>query len=159
MQFGQSEDARVALSKQMHWVMRRHHQRCTALLEDIGIGSGQVPILMELNFHNRLTQRELAERVHVTAATVSGTLKRMERAGLVVRSGDEGDARISIVQLSDQGRALMAEAERKFRQTDYEMTQGLTDDQCAEALKLVERMQANLDSVLGAPSRREKDHH
>ena len=85
-------------------VTRNRFQLSELLLDRMGIGPGQMPILGELRWHGEMTQRQLAEHTHVTAATISGTLKRMERAGLVYRTDDEKDARISIVRLTDEGK-------------------------------------------------------
>ena len=87
-------------------VQRNRFQLCEILLERMGIGPGQVPILGELGFHGEMTQRQLAEHTHVTAATISGTLKRMEKAGIVYRTDDNRDARVSIVRLTDKGKVI-----------------------------------------------------
>jgi len=74
----------------------------SGLLEETGLGSGQVPVLMELTRGGQLSQKELAERVHVTPATMSGLLKRMERSGFIRRTTDENDARVSLVELTEE---------------------------------------------------------
>jgi DNA-binding MarR family transcriptional regulator len=125
-------------------VYRRRFQLSELLLERMGIGPGQVPILTELNHHGSLTQRELAEHTHVTAATISGTLKRMERAGLIYRTDDTHDARVSIVRLTDEGKNVVHEAGKYFRKTDFEMLQGFSDAECDMLLDCFMRMRENL---------------
>lgn len=143
----QMEDQRTRVCAKLRWTMRRHHQRCGALMEQIGIGRGQMPVLLELHCHGPMTQRELAERTHVTPATISGTLKRMERAGIVCRSSSSEDARISIVSLSKLGMARMDEAHGKFMQTDFEMLRGISSEECAQMEVLLDRMLENMGAA------------
>lgn len=131
-------------------VQRNRFQLCEILLERMGIGPGQVPILGELGFHGEMTQRQLAEHTHVTAATISGTLKRMERAGLVYRTDDEKDARVSIVRLTEDGKELGKQASELFAKTDVNMLEGFSDEECAVLLGFLNRMRDNVCSSLSA---------
>lgn len=131
-------------------VWRRRFQLSEMLLERMGIGPGQVPILSELKHHGEMTQRELAEHTHVTAATISGTLKRMERAGIIYRSDDVRDARVSIVRLTDAGKALVDEAWQLFHRTDMDMLTGFSDAECAQMLGYFTRMRENVDNAIEA---------
>jgi DNA-binding MarR family transcriptional regulator len=120
------------------------------LLERMGVGPGQVPILSELKHHGEMTQRELAEHTHVTAATISGTLKRMERAGIVYRTDDTRDARVSIVRLTDSGKKLVDEAWQHFYRTDMDMLSGFSDEECEQMLGYFARMRENVDNAIEA---------
>ncbi len=138
-------------------VNRSRFQLSELLLERMGIGPGQVPILGELRFHGEMTQRQLAEHTHVTAATISGTLKRMERAGLVYRTDDEKDARISIVRLTDEGKERGDQASKLFVKTDYDMLDGFSDEECETLLGFLERMSGNVCKALEAQTNPEKN--
>ena len=129
-------------------VYRRRFQLNEMLLEKMGIGPGQVPILTQLDYHGELTQRELAEHTHVTAATISGTLKRMEKAGLVYRTDDNRDARVSIVRLTEKGQEVAAEARKQFACTSREMLKGFTDSECDMIVSCLERMRENIDAAI-----------
>lgn len=129
-------------------VWRRRFQLSEMLLERMGVGPGQVPILSELKHHSEMTQRELAEHTHVTAATISGTLKRMERAGIVYRTDDTRDARVSIVRLTDTGKKLVDEAWQLFYRTDMDMLSGFSDDECEQMLNYFARMRENVDKAI-----------
>lgn len=129
-------------------VYRRRFQLSELLLERMGVGPGQVPILSELQYHGSLTQRELAEHTHVTAATISGTLKRMERAGLIYRTDDTRDARVSIVRLTDEGKELVDKAWKLFHKTDMDMLQGFSDAECDMIVDCFMRMRENLDNAI-----------
>ena len=129
-------------------VYRRRFQLSEILLEQKGIGPGQVPILSELKYHGSLTQRELAEHTHVTAATISGTLKRMERAGLIYRTDDQRDARVSIVRLTDEGKKVVDEAWKLFYKADIDMLKGFSDAECDMIVDCIKRMRENLVNAI-----------
>ena len=127
---------------------RRRFQLSEILLEQIGVGPGQVPILLQLSHHGELTQRELAEHTHVTAATISGTLKRMEKAGIVYRTDDNRDARVSIVRLTEKGKEVAEQAHQQFVAADKEMLKGFTESECEMIVSCLERMRENIDAAL-----------
>ena len=83
-------------------------------------------------------------------ATISGTLKRMERAGLIQRTGDEADARVSIVQLTEKGECCSEEAVRLFTQTDTDMLQGFSEEELAQLRGYLQRMGENVERALEA---------
>lgn len=139
-----SHDERVEIIRQILWLSRKHFQLNTAQLEETGIGSGQIPVLLELNRWGELNQRELAERTRVTPATMSGTLKRMEKNGLIARTPDENDARISRVRLTEEGTAQCEHARRIFDQTCCRMLECLDEDSIAQLQSLLTRIQENL---------------
>ncbi len=147
--FGQR---RYALGRGIRRLSRLQFQLTNIRLETIGLGSGQVPILMELNYHGSMSQRELAQHIQVTPATISGALKRMEKAALVRRIPDLNDARVTQVELTEQGRELVYKARRIFDDVASEMVEGL-DDEVVEVLEsAVQTMQSNLFAQVSKPS-------
>jgi DNA-binding MarR family transcriptional regulator len=62
--------------------------------------------------------QELAALLWLDPGTVTRLLGRMEERGLIVRSGDESDKRVSMVDLSDDGRARM-ELTRQARHNNF----------------------------------------
>ena len=145
----QTHDERVEIIRQILWLSRKHFQLNIAQLEETGIGNGQIPVLLELNRSGELNQRELAERTHVTPATMSGTLKRMEKNGFIIRTPDENDARISRVRLTEEGRAQCDNGRRIFDGTSHQMLDCLDDESLSLLKTLLTRIQNNLDSPAG----------
>lgn len=123
---------------------RRLMQRTARAMESLNVGFGQAAILKVLSDHGEMAQRRLAEEIRVTPATVCGTLKRMERAGLIERSAADGDARVSLVRLSDEGQRRFAAASSAIERTYREMMDGFSDDECQLILGVARRMGQNL---------------
>lgn len=144
----EKDGIRQRLARRMMLVSRRRFQLSEVLLEKTGIGPGQVPILMELYRYGEMTQTALAEQVHVTAATMSGTLKRMERGGAIARRSDEGDARVSLVRLTEEGTRLCERARDLFVRTDEMMFEGVPDAECERMFAMFETVLSNLEKGL-----------
>ena len=128
-------------------VSRQHFQQCARVLEDLEIGVGHVPVLSLLMQNNVMPQRELATAIHVTPATMSGTLKRMERDGLVTRSVDEKDARVTLVRLSVRGRELCNQALEYFCGRSSILVRGFSPDEIDVLHGFVRRMWQNLEDA------------
>ena len=137
-------DRSIAVIRQIIHLSRQHFQLCTSYLEETGVGGGQIPVLMELERSGELSQRELAEKTRVTPATMSGTLKRMERAGLIVRTTDENDARISRVRLTDAGYAQCGTAHSGFDKACRQMLEALGEDELDTLSNLLGRIESAL---------------
>jgi MarR family transcriptional regulator, organic hydroperoxide resistance regulator len=71
-----------------------------------GLHPGQAGCLLVLGDADSLSQRDLADRLHVARPTVTTMLQAMEKAGLVVRQTDADDQRLTRVNLTEDGRRL-----------------------------------------------------
>jgi DNA-binding MarR family transcriptional regulator len=103
-----------------------HRSRAHQLLEALGLYRGQPPVLFALWEQEGLTHTELAERLQNTPSTISKMLRRMERAGFVVRQPDAEDQRVSRVYLTEAGRAIRNDVQEVFRITEAETFAGFT---------------------------------
>lgn len=80
-----------------------------ARLADHGLTMAGFVALHVLDEHG-LTQRELATRCQVEEQTMSRTLERLQRGGLVERRRDSSDRRRMIVIATPQGRRTVVQA-------------------------------------------------
>ena len=143
------QDRSVEIAMEITRVSRQHFQQCARVLEDLGIGVGHVPVLTLLMQNGVMPQRELAAAIHVTPATMSGTLKRMERDGLVTRSVDEKDARVTRVRLSEKGRELCNQALDYFCGRSSVLVRGFSADEIDVLHGFIRRMCQNLEDAQG----------
>jgi DNA-binding MarR family transcriptional regulator len=107
-------------------VSRLEHARAHELLEELGLYRGQHRILRALWEREGLTHTELSQLAHVRPSTISTTIQRMEKAGLVERKHDAEDQRVSRVYLTETGRALQGDVERTWRRLEDEIFDGFT---------------------------------
>src|SRR5579871_3555871 len=80
------------------------------ILEPMGLTHPQYLVMLALWGQSPLAVKELIEMLQLDGPTLSPMLKRLEVAGLVVRSRDPLDERQLRVDLTDKGRALREQA-------------------------------------------------
>ncbi len=88
------------------------------VLDAQGLTHAGWQVLLALWKEDDLTQREVADRVYVTQATVTGVVDTLEREGFVTRTRDETDRRVVRVSLTKDGRRRL---ERTFKTVAAEM--------------------------------------
>jgi DNA-binding MarR family transcriptional regulator len=93
----------------------RHRALAATVLAPLGLHPGQEVVLLELASSGPRTQSELATACGSEPPTISGSAQKLEAAGLVARRPSAGDARVSVVELTDAGRALIPELKAVWR--------------------------------------------
>ncbi len=104
----------------------------------------------------RPSQRELAASMHLSPATVTATLKLLERGGYVRRIADDKDQRINRVALTESGEALMREGMRRMDALDNMMLEGLSREEQEMLCRSLSKMRDNLSRYMRS---REVDAH
>jgi DNA-binding MarR family transcriptional regulator len=99
-----TDDLSADAFRAFHRALRLHGRVLMQALAEHGIHHGQAMCLRLLASEGELTQRDLAGELHVSSPTVTRMVGSMERAGLVRRRPDAGDARLVRVELTDAGR-------------------------------------------------------
>ena len=79
-----------------------------ARIAGTGVPPAQSYVLRELWREEPLSQVEISQRLDIGKATVGQSLKRLERDGFVERRRSTTDGRVSVVYLTDKGRAVRA---------------------------------------------------
>ena len=96
--------------KLFHSAMARFHRLyakgLSKRLEPHGVRPGYLDVFFRLWERDGITQKELHRTVDVEQATLSNTLKRMERDGFLVRKRNPKDRRQTLIELTDTGANL-----------------------------------------------------
>jgi len=115
----------------------RHRALADALLAPLGLHTGQEVLLLELDAQGPRSQGQLAVSSGCEPPTITGSVRKLEAAGLVVRRPSPTDGRVTIVELSDQGQALLPRLKTALQQLAKQTIVGLTStplDQLTDAL-------------------------
>ncbi len=134
-------------------ILRLHHCRAHTLLDEIGVYPGQPPMLFVLNEKDGQSQKELADRLNLTPATITVMLKRMERSNLVMRKQDEEDQRISRVYITEEGRELYKKTQQVMTNLNDECFENFTMEERVILRRLLMQMRDNLQEVNNLKSR------
>ena len=104
-----------------------------------GLTASQLSLLLSLSAHPGCRVQDTAERLDLTAPTISIGVRRLEKMGLVQREEDPEDQRAVCLYLSPQGRKIASKA-RSLRAAKLETILGaLTVEEQASLLEMLER--------------------
>jgi len=94
--------------------LQLHRQLMGKLMSGPDSHPGQAFALRMLGSNDGISQRDLAEAMHLSRPAVTTMLQRMEKAGLIDRRPDDNDQRIMRTYLTDDGRTLEASIRATF---------------------------------------------
>ena len=128
-----------------------------ARLRELDLNMTQASLLSFLRDHGSLTQRELADHLHIGRAAVGSFVDGLEQRGLVSRADDPNDRRAWQVALRETSRPVIDAFDVVDAELRSEIRAGLTRDErqlLAELLIRVERNAAAATSdALVQPAR------
>ncbi len=125
-----------------------HRALVKALADELaphGILSAQWSVLRILWDIEGLSQVELAERMRVEKASLTGVLEGMERRGLILRVRNEDDRRKINITLTVQGRRLKPQLYPHAAKINSKAMRGMTGAEKAQLRTLLEKLIQNLE--------------
>ena len=141
-------EAHVKFEMRFGRLIRMYYSRIQSLLAEVGLYRGQPPILMLLYKNDGMSQKEMARALNLSPATMTVTLKRMEKAGLVLREMDEHDQRILRVHLSEKGREMCETGESRIGVVTAELLEGFTLEEQQQLNEYLGRIARNMERVV-----------
>jgi DNA-binding MarR family transcriptional regulator len=114
-----------------------------------GLSRGRLGVLLWLARSEAagLRPAELAERLHVSRATITALLDGLEAEGLVARRPDPADRRARRVALSRAGRARAREIAPTHAARLAAVSRALDPDERAQLLGLLDKLRAGLHAL------------
>lgn len=125
-------------------VGKAHSNKINKILDNVNMHKGQPMLLLLLSREDGIPQSTLAKELVITPATVSAMVKRMEKAGYVIRKRDSVDERISNVYLTDEGRAISSQLHDFQNDMDAVVFDGFSDEERKTMRNYLERVLKNL---------------
>ena len=141
-------EAHVKFEMRFGRLIRMYYSRIQSQLAEVGLYRGQPPILMLLYKNDGMSQKEMARTLNLSPATMTVTLKRMEKAGLVLREMDEHDQRILRVHLSGKGREMCETGESRIGVVTAELLEGFTLEEQQQLNEYLGRIARNMERVV-----------
>lgn len=132
------------LGYQLIQLCKAHRNQAEALLNEIGLHTGQEMLLMHLWLNNGCAQTDLADELCVQPATITKSLDRMEAAGWLQRQADTDDRRVSRVYLTDAGHALQKKVDRVWQELESLSFDTLTRDERENLRRLIAKVREGL---------------
>lgn len=123
------------LMHEVEWQMRRFEllRKVTGnkIVAAAGLERGRLPILEYVRAHDGTSQREIADMLHVSPASVAVSVRRMEKDGLVHRRSDPKDHRVNRIHITSKGSGKVDQCMKAFWETTERMLGGFDEKELA----------------------------
>ena len=136
-----SGNLQILLLKMSHMYFAASYEK----LAEKGLHPGQVPMLQLLARQGGLSQREIAQELHVKPPSVAVSIRRMENAGLLVRTQDGKDQRVTRISLSEKGREALKDIQKIFEENQKILFRGFTESEKCLMRRFLIQMIKNMD--------------
>lgn len=135
-------------------LLRAHHSAVHAGMTARGLRDVGSPRLLALLRQCRErgeapSQRELADLLHVSPATIAVSLKSLERNGYVERRADPADSRRNLISLTPRALEALDASFAVFRAVDEAMLAGFSEEEIGLLVRLNLRCLKNLYQIGG----------
>jgi DNA-binding MarR family transcriptional regulator len=131
------------------FVYQRHHRLLTERLRPLDVSVAQLDVLANLASGEVVQQKELAARLLVTKANVTGLIDRLVERGWVERRADPADGRAHRVVLTRVGRKVAQRAIEIRQALIAEIFEVLTPDERETLTELARRVEARVEQLGG----------
>lgn len=125
-------------------IARMYKLRVRIEAENLGVKNAYRALLSTLYVKDGGTQLSLAEKTGMKAPTISITLRKMEKEGLVRRVVDENDLRKTHVYLSDKGRETTERLNEGINGINNIFVEGMSDEEADFFIRSLERIKASM---------------
>jgi DNA-binding MarR family transcriptional regulator len=121
---------------------RRIGEQFEANMARRGLSMARFAVLLRLwrTADHSAPMHELAEWCNVSPRNITGLVDGLQTAGLVVRTSDPADRRVTVVRLSADGAALIDEAAHAHFATQAKLGQSLDDTDRRQLIDLCVRL-------------------
>ena len=131
---------RQSISYQLARINTAHKTALERSMNEIGLHSGQVFVLLELWKHDGQRQVDLAARLNIAPPTVNKTLKGLIDSGFVTRTKVEDDARSTRIFLTQKGVDIEEGVRTQWERLEEELLARLTDTEMLVLFQLLEKL-------------------
>ena len=121
--------------RQANRVLTGHYD---AYLKEQGITVAQFSIMRSLWYMKSTSQKELQEVLVLQQTTLTRNLKLLIRDGYVRTTISHEDARVNLVTLTEEGKALFLEAQKEWKKAQLNLSSQLGEDLSKQLLTVAD---------------------
>jgi len=127
----------------------RSAQEFARLLAPLDLAPADAGILRLLRQSPGISQQGLAQTLGMHASRLVAVIDALEKRGLVVREPNAKDRRLYSLRLTDAGMEILRSIGQVARAHNELMCSGLEAEECAELLRLLQRIAARQEMLPG----------
>ncbi|MDD3339054.1 MAG: MarR family transcriptional regulator [Lachnospiraceae bacterium] len=113
-------------------------------MEEVPMRGGQAGVLFCLHCAPKLSQREIARRLGLTASTVTTAIQKLEGLGYLERQQDETDHRVLRLVLTPKGEGYIVRIIQKGKEINEAALKGINTEERLLLYRLLRQMNENL---------------
>jgi DNA-binding MarR family transcriptional regulator len=113
-------------------------------LHGLGLHPGQLQFLRFLHEEGGCTQTALAQQTGVSNASAGISVRRLEKAGFLMRSADQSDLRARNIELTEKGRKFAEAARKCARGVQEAKYEGFTPEMLEQYRDILELINSNI---------------
>jgi len=110
-------------------------------------GVSQDLVIYHIAQNEKLNQKDLANKLNITPASVSVIVHQMESEGLLIRIPNEKDGRQFNLLLTEKGQNLVPKITNSWSRIQQKITNGLHESEKVTLLHLLQKVEKNLDEL------------
>lgn len=141
-------DARP-IETEVAWMMRDIENAKISIygegLMDFGLFVGQPRLLHLIRANDGSTQKQIAEMMRVSPSSLSMSIKRLEKQGLVIRFTPENDLRRNELHLTEKGIEVLRSCKHVIGDIHAKMLAGIDEDEKIILKNCLTRIMQNLE--------------
>ncbi len=126
-------------------LVRAHRDLIRREMHALGLHRGQPHVLFALHQTDGMANSQLAEFLEITPATLTNKIKRMEKAGVVLRQRDPDDERVSRIYLTEKGRGLIDDLRLSMHDMESILLEGFSPSEINHLKASLEKVLKNLE--------------
>lgn len=126
------------IGPRVNYLSKLMHMEFNRAIANQGLFSGQQDILFALLENEGITLSALAKMLDISSATASVSVKRMEKAGFIIKKQDDNDTRITRLYLTEKAKEAPENIKREMDSLEAVLKNGMTDAQAKELAELLE---------------------
>jgi MarR family transcriptional regulator, lower aerobic nicotinate degradation pathway regulator len=132
------------VEEQIGHLIRRAHQRASAIFDavmrDFDVTPVQFAALAKLHELGTTSQNLLGRMVAIDPATMFGVAARLAKRGLVRQRPDPSDARLVLLDLTDEGRAIVEGMKSVGAEVSARTLEPLSPEEARQLTRLLARI-------------------
>ena len=133
-------DQEMSVGQLLAQVCRMSGHRLQGHMHKIGLHRGQGFALIHLWHNDGMPQRDLSRSMHISPASVTNMLQRMERDGWIERKRDETDQRVVRVYLTVKAKETRIQAKRVFQEMEDALNSIYTSEEQSTLKRLLTKL-------------------
>lgn len=134
----------IELVKRFDFLFIKRRILSQRMATDAGLYLGQLPIIEYVARHNGCSQVDIADTLHLSAASVAISTKRLQKAGIIDKTVDESNLRSKRLTITDKGLELSGKCRELFDSIDRRLFAGFEEEELIQLKGFLDRLIANI---------------